>query len=170
VTVGIRAIGACRLLGRASCLNSAVGTVRPDLDDWDGAVSTHSIQHEPMAAFHDPYPESRHSASGRGCVESRGGSRPGVLRRVAGRFFLVGAGIRTRRAARRSPGRKRGSPGSASPDRCHQRCDADDRHHPFQVVGEHLEADLRPDVRQATGQEVGCSHPALERAEDVLDG
>jgi hypothetical protein len=50
----------------------AIGTLRPDLNDRDGAVAIRSIQPEPVAAFHDPCPKSRHSASGQttpyGCM------------------------------------------------------------------------------------------------------
>jgi hypothetical protein len=40
------------------------GTIRPNLNYRAGALSFRSIQHEPMAAFADSCPESRHSASG----------------------------------------------------------------------------------------------------------
>lgn len=39
-------------------------TIRPDLNDRDGAASLRRIKPEPMAAFHDLFPETRHSASG----------------------------------------------------------------------------------------------------------
>jgi hypothetical protein len=48
-------------LGRMSIF----GTLRPDLNDRDEVVSIRSIQPEPMAAFHHPCLESRHSAFGR---------------------------------------------------------------------------------------------------------
>lgn len=44
-----------------------------------------------------------------------------------------------------------------------------DGHHPPQVVGQYMQAHLRPDVGQPLGNEMGVPHPALEGAEHMLD-
>jgi hypothetical protein len=56
------------------------------------------------------------------------------------------------------------------PHRLAQRCSSEDLDHPLQVVRQDLQAHLGSHPRQRLGQEVIRSHPALERAEDVLDG
>ena len=45
-----------------------------------------------------------------------------------------------------------------------------DGDHPFEVVGQHVEAHLGADPFQRPGQEVGGSHLGLDGAEWVLDG
>src|SRR6185503_5953376 len=60
--------------------------------------------------------------------------------------------------------------GPLCPDRCDERFDADDVHHPRQIVGEHGEGHLGGDLRQGFRQEVGGAHPRLHRAEWMLDG
>ena len=50
------------------------------------------------------------------------------------------------------------------PDRFKESCDAEDAHHSFEVVGEHMKAHLSAHPRQRFGQEVGTSHPILERS------
>ena len=53
--------------------------------------------------------------------------------------------------------------------RLQQAFGADDFHHPFQVVGEHIQAHLRTHPVQLSGQEVRCAHPLLERPEGMLN-
>src|SRR5262245_45462189 len=69
------------------------------------------------------------------------------------------------------PGRGR-SQGSLRrrPDRCHQRLDADDVQYTCEIVSKDAECHLGGDLRQRLHQEVGGSHPRLDRAERVLDG
>ena len=56
------------------------------------------------------------------------------------------------------------------PDCFQQRRDAEDVDDAGQVIGEHGERHLRADVLQPLHQEVGRTHPHLDRAEGVLDG
>lgn len=55
------------------------------------------------------------------------------------------------------------------PDRLKQSYDAEDAHHSFEVVGEHMKAHLSAHPRQGFGQEVGTSHPVLERSERMFN-
>jgi hypothetical protein len=52
-------------------------------------------------------------------------------------------------------------PAPAMVDRLKQSCNAEDAHHSFEVVGEHMKAHLSAYPRQCFGQEVGGSHPNL---------
>ena len=56
------------------------------------------------------------------------------------------------------------------PHRLHQRSDAHDLHHAFEVVGQHMETHLGTDPRQPLGQEMGRAHPGFEGAERMFDG
>jgi len=57
------------------------------------------------------------------------------------------------------------------PDRFKQSCDAEDAHHPFEVVGEHIKAHLGAYPRKGFGQEVGTtSHPVFERSKRMFYG
>ena len=54
------------------------------------------------------------------------------------------------------------------PHRLHQRSDAYDLHHAFEVVGQYMETHLGTDARQPLGQEVGRAHPGFEGAEGMF--
>ena len=53
--------------------------------------------------------------------------------------------------------------------RLQQAFGADDFHHPFQVVGEHIQAHLRTHPVKFSSQKVRCPHPLLERPEGMLN-
>src|SRR5471030_1079089 len=55
------------------------------------------------------------------------------------------------------------------PDRLKQSCDAEDAHHSFEVVGEHMKAHFGTYSRKCFGQEVGGSHPIFERSKRMLN-
>lgn len=55
------------------------------------------------------------------------------------------------------------------PHRLHQGLDSDDLHHPFEVVGQHVQAHLRADARQGPCEEMVRAHPHFERCEGMLD-
>ena len=54
--------------------------------------------------------------------------------------------------------------------RGHQPLDANQRHHPLDVVGEDVQRDFRLHVPQPPRQEMGCAHPSMYGAERVLNG
>ena len=49
--------------------------------------------------------------------------------------------------------------------RLHQTVSTHDFHHPFHVVGEHVQTHLRTYPGQLSRQEVSCTHPLFERPE-----
>src|SRR6516165_9159473 len=55
-------------------------------------------------------------------------------------------------------------------DRRHQRLDADDIHHPREIVGEHMQRHFAGHLRQRFHEKVRCSHARLQRPEGVLGG
>ena len=55
------------------------------------------------------------------------------------------------------------------PDRLKQSCDAEDAHHSFEVVGEHMKAHFGTYPRKCFGQEVGGSHPIFECSKRMLN-
>ena len=52
-------------------------------------------------------------------------------------------------------------------DRGHQRLDANDVHHPGEIVGEHVACHLGGDLGQTLHQEVRRAHPHLQRAKGI---
>ena len=55
-------------------------------------------------------------------------------------------------------------------DRRHERLDPEHVDHPLHIIGEHLQAHLRPHIFERFGEEVGGAHPGFESSEGVLDG
>ena len=59
--------------------------------------------------------------------------------------------------------------GRLCPHRCQERSDAYDADDARQIVGQNMQRHFGGDHRQRLHQEVGCSHPGLDRAERVFD-
>ena len=55
------------------------------------------------------------------------------------------------------------------PDRCHERLDTHDVHHAGEIVSQYVQCHLGGNPWQRLHQEVGCTHPGLDRAKGVLD-
>src|SRR5450759_4668935 len=55
------------------------------------------------------------------------------------------------------------------PHRRHERLDADDVHDAREVAGQHVQRHLGGNPWQRLHQEVGCSHPGLDRSEGMLN-
>ena len=67
------------------------------------------------------------------------------------------------------PGRRVPSREASFLDGLHQPPDTDQRHHPLDVVGQHMQCHLAAHVTEPPRQEMGVPHPSLDRAEGVLD-
>ena len=83
-----------------------------------------------------------------------------VVSKVALQMRLAGRPVEFIARGRRTSG----------PHRLHQRSDAHNLHHAFEVVGQHMETHLGTDPRQALGQEMRRAHPGFECAERMFDG
>ena len=59
--------------------------------------------------------------------------------------------------------------GELCPHRRHERLDTHDVHDAGQIVDKYMQRHLAGDPWQRLHQEVGCSHPSLDRAEGMLD-
>jgi hypothetical protein len=59
---------------------------------------------------------------------------------------------------------------ASGPHRLHQRSDAHNLHHAFEVVGQHVETHLGTNPRQPLGQEMRRAHLGFEGAERMFDG
>ena len=55
-------------------------------------------------------------------------------------------------------------------DRPQKRFDPEHVDHALHIVGQHLQAHLRPHVFERFGEEVSGAHPGFERSEGVLHG
>ena len=128
---------------------------------------------------------ARVAASGRGRVETSNLPDHAVLARSEAFGIVTAALYATAWADRFDRGRFEshsaeapGSPCSgvyfageraSSPHRLHQRSDAHDLYHAFEVVGQYMETHLGTDARQPLSQEMGRAHPGFERTEGMFD-
>ena len=65
---------------------------------------------------------------------------------------LSGIGSLTRQIGRQWP---RSGRHGLRPDRRHQRSDAQDAHHPLEIIGQHMQRHFGADILQSLHQEVG---------------
>ena len=121
------------------------------------------------------------SAVGLGCVKTPGQKRrhvrisgeapcavvfPGLPAFVGLEVLLMGVRPSWEGLGRRTDAYRR----RLCPDRRQERLDAQDVHDTRKIVGEHVQSHLGGNPWQCLHEEVGCSHPGLDRAEGMLDG